>query len=100
MPYHKTGAYDGFDTLDEAKEYYRRCRKTQCFKLSKDSQFGEYGKSLICNCCGKPISDKTNHPAGYQGNFCWYFPKTRKVIVMHYTCSWQNLFNKIAKFQY
>ena len=85
MPYHKQGAYDGFDGLQEVKSHYKRCRKLQCFILSKSCINKE---SITCTICNKPITEKC-------GNRCEYHPKSKKIACMHYECAWQSIFLNI-----
>jgi len=87
MPYHHAGAYDGFDSIDEAKQYYRRCRTTKHFILSDKAI--ENGK-LICGVCGHPMTVE-------KGNRCEYLSTNKKVLVMHYRCAWEVIFDTISK---
>lgn len=87
MPYHKPGGYDQFDAVAEAKEHYRRVRnpKARHFILSDT---GVDADKPVCAHCGKPIDTKN-------GNRCQYFPRTKKVAVMHYLCAWENVLGHI-----
>jgi hypothetical protein len=75
MPYHKTGAYDGFDSLEEAINYYRRCRTIKSFILSDDGVFNDNPRCIICKKLvkDKPKPDTLN---SYMGNRCQY-PKQK-----------------------
>jgi hypothetical protein len=91
MPYHKTGAYDGFDSIAEAKQHYRRCRTDKHFILSDQGVATDKPK---CAECGELVevdpadSDKKN-------NRCMFHRKTKLCSVMHYDCSWKNILNHI-----
>ena len=88
MPYHKHGAYDGFDRLEEARTHYKRCRTVKFFILSDK---GVEADKPICPCCGEPINLK-------DGNRAEYFPRNQKIAVMHYICSWEQVVNQLYKF--
>ncbi len=96
MPHSKTGAYDRFDRISEAKDHYKRCRHTKDFILSDE---GVKAEDPVCVVCGNKIQDDPkNHPGlskGYRGNRCSYYPKTKKVACLHYLCSWENIMNHI-----
>lgn len=85
MPYHKQGAYDGFDGLQEVRPYYKRCRKLKCFILSKTCI--EKNK-IQCPICNKLITTKC-------GNRCEYHPSSNKIACLHYECAWQSIFLSI-----
>jgi hypothetical protein len=88
MPFHYEGAYDGFDSFQEVREHYHRCRKSKDFILS---QKGVDTEKPNCAYCGKPITSD---------NRSIFFPKKNKIFVQHYVCAWQSLFNVIFKFSY
>jgi hypothetical protein len=96
MPHHMTGAYDGFDTLQEALHHFRRCRSRKNFILSEQ---GVKQENPICAVCGnRLLDDPKNHhnlSNGYRGNRCFYNPKTNNFVCMHYICSWENILQKI-----
>ncbi len=91
--------YDQFDTIAAAKYSYRRCRTMKHFILT-DKGVKRY-KRVVCAACGENINDPpkkypdftTGH--SHSGNRCQYYPKTKKVAVMHYVCAWDNLLNHI-----
>jgi len=84
MPFHKAGAYDGFDSITEAKEHYKRCRKLKHFILSQN---GAEKEKPICSHCKKPITSDTNR--------CMYFPKMKRIIAHHYYCAWESLLKQV-----
>jgi len=92
MPYHRQGAYDGFDSIKEAMEYYKRCRKNHDFILSDD---GAKHYDPRCAHCGKKLSED-DAPSGYRGNRCTYIAKAKKVAVFHYTCAWETTLAQVA----
>lgn len=85
MPHHKQGAYDGFDSIAEAKKHYRRARSLKHFILSDE---GVKTSAHKCAFCQNPIDVQ-------QGNRCQYHPQTGKVAIMHYECAWKNIFGHI-----
>lgn len=91
MPYHKQGAYDGFDSVAEAKQHYKRARTTKYFILSDK---GVTLDNPICVRCHKRIADDDAVP-NYRGNRCEYLAQFKKVICYHYTCAWESIFNKV-----
>jgi len=52
---------------------------------------------VSCMVCGKKLSDPS--PNGDKGgeNRMDYYPKQKKVVGMHYYCSWMNLMGKILE---
>jgi hypothetical protein len=98
MPFHKQGAYDGFDSLQEANHHYRRCRKRKHFILS---DIGAAKDNPVCMRCGSKILEIPNGktekscPPGYRGNRCTYYPKHKKSGAMHYLCSMENLIGAV-----
>lgn len=63
MPYHREGAYDGFDRLAEVAPYYKRCRKMKCFILS---DAGVMAEKPVCSLCRKPVTVKRGNMAEWQ----------------------------------
>lgn len=92
MPFHRAGAYDGFDTIEEAKEHYRRCRRNKSFILSDSAQ----AKMTSCCCvCKKPLNEfPADTSEGYRGNRCEYIAKLKKVVLRHYVCAWNDLLKR------
>lgn len=86
MPFHRKGAYDGFDRLAEVVVYYKRCRRLKCFILSAA---GVLTEKPVCSVCHRLVTVK-------DGNRCDYWPRSGKLLVMHYACSWNVLLAKIA----
>lgn len=79
--------YDKFKTIAAAKRAYRRVRtRVQTFVLEDGCR--ELNR-VTCPVCGRKLADDPETTKGYQGNRCEYFPKTKKVVGMHYMCSWQ-----------
>ena len=87
MPYHKIGAYDGFDRVAEVKKHYRRCRTIKHFIFSDQAVSSH---KFTCAHCRYPITIGS-------GNRCQYFPSINKIAVMHYVCAWENVLNHIFK---
>lgn len=85
MPFHKEGAYDGFDRLNEVRQYYKRCRRQKHFILSND---GVKTDKPVCVVCNNLITTQT-------GNRCQYHPKFNKIACMHYNCAWNNLLHQV-----
>lgn len=83
---------DHADTLADAAEAYKRCRKTQYFVLTDESP----DLALPCSCCGKPVNDYGDAPQGYRGNKCHYYPSTKRFRIMHYMCAWGSLLGAIG----
>ena len=86
MPFHKQGAYDGFDSFAEMRQHYRRCRHLKFFILSHK---GIGTEKANCSCCGKPLTIQ-------DGNRCEYWPTTGKLKTMHYYCSWDAIMNVVC----
>ena len=76
--FHYQGAYDGFDSLNEVRPYYKRCRKMKHFILSNTAI--ETEKPMCC-ACNKLITVK-------DGNRCEFHPKRNMIKCMHYYCAW------------
>lgn len=85
MPFHKEGAYDGFDSLKEVREHYSRCRTLKYFILS-DKCIAQ--DSIPCRVCGKVITVKN-------GNRCQYARWLDKIVAMCYECAWKSLFCEV-----
>ena len=85
MPYHKQGSYDGFDSVEEVKEHYKRVRTRKHFIFSDKAVENH---SFTCVCCKKLITVKL-------GNRCEYLPKSKKIAIMHYLCAWENIMDHI-----
>lgn len=86
-------AYDHADTITEAAEAYKRCRKPQAFILTDDSPDLH---RFACNVCGKQMDDFGDTPENYRGNRVDYYPRTRTFRIKHYTCAWGNLLGAIC----
>lgn len=85
MPFHKEGAYDGFDSLREVKPFYKYCRTSKHFILSKQ---GVQKNKPTCAFCDREIIEDIR---------CEYHPKTKKIICLHYECSWKSIFNDLER---
>ena len=96
MPHHFKGVYDCFDSLDEARQHYKRCRTLKDFILSDK---GIQADNPTCAHCGNKLTDTPKtHPdvsEGYKGNRCHYHPQRKKSICLHYLCAWESLLNAI-----
>jgi hypothetical protein len=92
MPYHKVGAYDGFDSVREAAVHYRRCRTRKHFILSAE---GAAAKRPRCPVCRKPVVDNANRCELLPGNR--RAGRRTRVAVMHYDCAWSALFRDILR---
>lgn len=86
--------YDTFKTIEAAKKAYRYCRKLKHFILTDNSRAL---KKVICPKCGRVLADDPEPMESYRGNRCIYFPKHKKIVGMHYVCSWEMLLSDIAK---
>lgn len=108
MPFHFIGAYDGFDSVAEAKAYYKRCRTPKCFilepKFIKDND-------PVCAACGKKFTEHSKianeeipsiafnmSESDLTANRCWYYPATKKVAVQRYDCAWKATLDSIFRF--
>jgi hypothetical protein len=89
LPFHKQGAYDSFDSLEEVPVHYKRARKLKFFILSK---IGVQKDDPTCHFCKTKLSQKDNG-----ANRCQFHPKKKIIIAFHYECSWQSLLNLIYK---
>lgn len=78
------GAYHLLDSWADLAGF-KRCRKVQSFILSDE---GVEKIAPKCNVCKKTITVKG-------GNRAEYFPKTKRVRIMHYECAWSSLFADI-----
>jgi hypothetical protein len=88
--------YDVFNSIADAKAKYKRCRTVKHFILSDAAIASRAVASKPCAHCGKPIGEfPDDEPEGYRGNRCEYFPRAKKVVLLHYTCAWESLFNRI-----
>jgi hypothetical protein len=95
VPYHKHGAYDGFDSVSEAQNHYKRCRTRKHFILSDSA-----AADLECSCCHALIKDGPQGKApdpGYSGNRCEYSPSRKQVRIMHYLCAWGNVMSAVYR---
>ena len=86
--------YDTFNSIAAAKKAYRRCRKPKDFILADDSP--DLLK-VVCPVCSRSLANDPEPHAAYRGNRCVYYPKLKKVIGMHYVCSWRIIFEQISK---
>lgn len=80
-------AYDLTDSLEEAAEAYKRCRKMQSFIITDE---GVEKSELLCGRkdCRKPLTVD-------EGNRCHYYPKKRAFVVLHYRCAWQSILEAV-----
>lgn len=89
-PFHRQGAYDGFDRLSELAPHYRRCRTVKNFILSRS---GIEAERPVCSVCRQPITP--DQPA----NRGIYYPRrsgrSRRWVIMHYECAWSALFKAV-----
>lgn len=68
-------SYHLVDTLADVKRGFKRCRKPQEFIIRERSV-----AKFVCEKCEKNL-------AGI-GNRCTYDPKTKKIEILCYSCSW------------
>ena len=98
MPFHKQGLYDAFDTIDEVRQHYRRCRIRKAFILSDDGVAAD--KTLKCQRCKGKLSEKpVDDPDisdSYHGNRCDYYPKEDRIVCVHYVCAWKGTLQTVA----
>jgi len=79
--------YDKFKTVAAAKKAYRRVRtRVQMFVLLDGGR--DLGR-VICPVCDRALNNDPETMESYRGNRCEYHPKTKKVVGMHYSCSWK-----------
>ncbi|MBT7913647.1 hypothetical protein HN588_07060 [Candidatus Bathyarchaeota archaeon] len=95
MPHHKRGAYDRFDSFAEVLAYYKRCRKRKAFILSEAGV--ELEQEAVCKGCGKHLSVVVSETPGYHGNRCDFYPRSKKIVVKHYTCAWGATLSAISR---
>jgi len=96
MPFHRAGAYDGFDSISEPVKHYKRCRVVKHFVLSYS---GVQKENPVCIICGRPLlspppGEKVTR-TGHYGNRCQYQPRTKRTAVMHYRCAWSSLLQNV-----
>jgi hypothetical protein len=90
--------YAEADTLEALAEGMKRKRKMQIVHLNH-SGFGH----IPCSCCGIPVGDPypVNEGDTNLRTDKWatgkYFPSQKKLVVMHYYCSWGALINEVFK---
>ena len=95
--------YDKFSSFDEVRDKYRRCRTVKEFMLDKDAA---REMNLVCAICKNKL---TEHPPKSDdilknwdeepdcANICEYYPKVKKILVMHYICAWGSILKDIFK---
>jgi hypothetical protein len=83
--------YDQFDSLAAAKRHYRRCRTRKDFILTEKAL-----KRIdpVCVRCRRRLSEDQAED-GYRGNRCVYLPQTKRVVVLHYVCAWENVLGAV-----
>lgn len=91
--YRGYSAYDHSDTIAEAVEAYKRCRKSRTFILTDDAPELD---TLECSVCGRILSDYGDAPKGYRGNYIDYSPRSRTFRAKHYMCAWNTLLGAIC----
>ena len=88
-----------FKSVADAKKAFRRKRTIQYFRLDPKGP-----ANPVCACCGHRLKDQSGvddygkpiHPPGFQGSICHYYPKSKTVKTMHYTCAWGATLAKVA----
>jgi hypothetical protein len=91
-------AYQTFPSVAAAKKAFRRMRTAQHFILEGGTA------NPKCGCCGKRVNDfsgtdvhgKELHPTGFRSTRCTYYPSTKSVKTMHYTCAWGGVLAQAA----
>lgn len=95
---HGAKAYHQADNLEALREGMKRKRKWEIVHLSHEG-FGH----LPCASCGIPVGDpypvnegdtvlrQDDSATGH------YFPKTKRLVVQHYYCSWGTLMNQVIQ---
>ena len=97
-------AYAVANSVDAAKIGFKRCRKWQMFKL----RLGSKDYDLPCSRCEEKLIDPPNDPnligdrnrmGGRNGQAATgiFYPKSKKVVLMHYTCSWATTLEAVYK---
>lgn len=85
-------AYDHADTMLEAVEAYKRCRKTRTFILTDDSPDRQ---RYACVHCGALLADPS--PDGkIESTYVDYSPRTKRARPKHYSCAWATLLGAIC----
>lgn len=74
-----------FDSENEVKTHFARCRKIVGFTFSKDALARK--EHVCCHC-----NNRINPEDGHRGKFN---PKTKKFLHMHYRCAWQTLLSDV-----
>lgn len=96
---HGAKAYAQADTLEALRQGMKRKRNMQMIHLALDGEFG----SLACSCCGIALNQPyaVNKGENPTKTDTWgtgkYYPKSKKLVVMHYYCSWGALLQEIFK---
>lgn len=90
--------YDQFTSLSAAREAYRRKRLPVWFILARSNENPDcvHCKRPIFDFSGKRADGELMHPPGYQNNRCIYDPRSKRIIPMHYTCTWEHALHEIA----
>lgn len=86
-------AYDHADSIADAVQAYKRCRKSRTFILTDNARELH---TLECGVCGRVLSDYGDAPEGYRGNYIDYSPTRRTFIAKHYMCAWRTLLGAIC----
>jgi len=100
------GTCDRADTIADAVDGYRRCRKIQTFILQSPTA-GVYETreealaacpelaKVRCSGCGRKLSEyapgeeeKLDTRDAYHGNRIDFHPKTKRIKPLHYVCAW------------
>lgn len=91
---HGAKAYPEADNLEALREGTKRKRKHLMVHLAHEG-FGH----LPCASCGIPIGDKYGDHLNHQDKWGTghYFPKTKRLVVQHYYCSWGTLMNEVIR---
>jgi hypothetical protein len=85
-------AYHEADTLEALREGMKRKRNSTMVHLSH-SGFGD----LPCATCGVPLSGEYADGKTDKWGTGTYYPKTKRLVVQHYYCSWQTLMQDVLK---
>ena len=85
-------AYDYADTMVEAVEAYKRCRKARTFILTETSVDRQRYACVACGALlGDPSPDGKIEPA-----YVDYSPRTKRARPKHYSCAWATLLGAIC----
>jgi hypothetical protein len=99
---HGAKAYAEADTLADLVQGFKRARKIQLAHMPLEGKRNGVDK-LPCACCGVALAAKYAVNPGEEPSrvdqraTVKYDPRTKRVVLMHYYCSWGDLMNQVFK---